>query len=214
MVSVIVSTQNEWTFINNNNHFVVFWFVCSAFIRAQLKADVVEAHSDKSANCTSLLVGLHLNSVSHFQYSSERFGNLLILCVSVHRSYFSLTAATSAEARVLFTFSILFVASISMHHTCCICSLFMHCCPFTNICLLVMPYLLFIHGNCVKINTSTPMRCEQTIQSTFISSNERSKWERERKVHKHRWWQSLRKWNYSVNICFVQISLWIGWIGV
>lgn len=106
------------------------------------------------------------------------------MCASVHRSYFSLTAATSAEAktttatitgaRSFYFLNSLFDAS----HLLCICSLFMHCCPFTNICLLVMPYLLFIHGNCVKINTSTPMRCEQTIQSTFISSER----ERERET--------------------------------
>lgn len=179
MVSVIVSTPNEWTFINNNNHFVVFWSVCSAFIRSAAQSTLMLSKriADKSANCTSFRVGLHLNSVSHFQYLSERFGNLLILCASLifffdgsggenhmHRAFSLLSQFSSFR----------FEQFGCINTTCCICSLFMHCCcPFTNICLLVMPYLLFVYGNCVKINTSTPMRCEQTIQSTFIPSNER-----------------------------------------
>lgn len=177
MVSVIVSTPNEWTFINNNNHFVVFWFVWSSFIRAQCKATkkcklhIVRRIASELGFSISILIP-----------TLWQLDNFACVCVCLHRSYFTLmatiaaaeatTTATIACARSFyFLNSLRFEQFDASHFFSCIYSLFMHCCPFTNICLLVMPYLLFIHGNCMKINTSTPMRCEQTVQSTFISSN-------------------------------------------
>lgn len=106
-------------------------------------------NSDKSAK----FVGLHLDSV-HIQYLSECFVNLLILCASLifffdgsggdyNNNSKRVIVASHTHTHTFFLLSQFSVFIHSMHHTHFIYLLFMYCCPFTNICLLVM-FVIYI----------------------------------------------------------------------